>query len=145
MQRRRLWVISQTVMVITMTGWIGASAGQRAAAPAADPRVQEIIRAITAGDIKRIDDKLVSFGARSLAKYQFPATIEFLAVEGEEQGLVGSGHAAKMAKAAGQNIPAMLNNDIVGGDQTPGHENTFKLRVFSPGISANMTPQQIAE
>src|SRR5262249_27446481 len=83
--------------------------------------------------------------ARALAKYQFPATIEFLAVEGEEQGLVGSGHAAKAEKAAGQNIPAMLNNDIVGGDQTPGHENGFKLRVFSPGISANLTPQQIAE
>jgi hypothetical protein len=83
--------------------------------------------------------------ARALAGFQFPATIEFLAVEGEEEGLVGSGHAAKTAKAAGQNIAGMLNNDIVGGDQTPGHENRDKVRVFSPGVSANMTPQEISQ
>src|SRR5262249_59786275 len=44
---------------------IAASAGQRPAAIAPDPKVQEIIRAITAADTKRIDDKLVSFGTRS--------------------------------------------------------------------------------
>ena len=83
--------------------------------------------------------------ARALSKYQFPATIEFLAVEGEEQGLYGSKHAADAAKQAGQNIPAMLNNDIVGGDQTPGHENRDLMRVFSEGIPAKATPQQVAQ
>jgi Zn-dependent M28 family amino/carboxypeptidase len=65
MQKRRLWVISQTVMVIAGVGLIAAWAGQRPAPTAPDPRVQEIIRAITATDTKRVDDKLVSFGTRS--------------------------------------------------------------------------------
>ncbi len=83
--------------------------------------------------------------ARILSKYQFPATIEFLAVEGEEQGLYGSKHAADVAKDAKQDIVAMLNNDIVGGDQTPGRENKSQLRVFSEGVPAKATPQQLAQ
>ena len=58
--------------------------------------------------------------ARVLSKHKFAATIIFLTVAGEEQGLDGSGHFAKMAKAQGWNIEAALNNDIVGGDKTPG-------------------------
>ena len=58
--------------------------------------------------------------ARVLSQHSFPATIIFLAVAGEEQGLYGSAHFAKMAKAQGWNIEAVLNNDIVGGDRTPG-------------------------
>ncbi len=82
--------------------------------------------------------------ARALSAMQFPATIEFLAVEGEEQGLYGSKHAADALKAAGANIAGMLNNDIVGGDQTPGRENRDLLRVFSQGVPAKATPQEIA-
>ena len=58
--------------------------------------------------------------ARVLSKHRFPATIVFLTVAGEEQGLYGSSHFAKMAKAEGWNLEAVLNNDIVGGDRTPG-------------------------
>ncbi len=58
--------------------------------------------------------------ARVLSKHKFPATIIFLTVAGEEQGLDGSAHFAKMAKAQGWTIEAALNNDIVGGDKTPG-------------------------
>src|SRR5664279_2581793 len=58
--------------------------------------------------------------ARVLSQHKFPATIIFLIVAGEEQGLYGSAHFAKMAKAQGWNIEAALNNDIVGGDRTPG-------------------------
>ena len=58
--------------------------------------------------------------ARVLSKHRFPATIVFLTVAGEEQGLYGSAHFAKMAKAAGWDLEAVLNNDIVGGDRTPG-------------------------
>lgn len=81
--------------------------------------------------------------ARALAKFQFPATIEFLAVEGEEEGLIGSKHAADAAKAAGQDIVAMLNNDIVGGDQTPGFENRDMMRVFSIGVDPKATPEEL--
>src|ERR1700734_544211 len=55
--------------------------------------------------------------ARVLSKLKFPATIIFLTVAGEEQGLNGSHHFAKLAKDQGWNIEAVLNNDIVGGDK----------------------------
>lgn len=74
--------------------------------------------------------------ARVMAKRQFPATIIFMTVAGEEQGLLGSAHVAKRAKAENWNVDAMLNNDIVGN--THGMENDLKdnvhVRVFSEGI-----------
>ena len=57
--------------------------------------------------------------ARVLSKFKFPATIIFLTVAGEEQGLNGSNHFAQMAKQQGWKIEAVLNNDIVGGDRSP--------------------------
>jgi len=71
--------------------------------------------------------------ARVLSRLKFPATIIFLAVAGEEQGLNGSHHFAQMAKAAGWNIEAALNNDIVGGDRSP-QQDTGTVRVFSEGV-----------
>jgi hypothetical protein len=71
--------------------------------------------------------------ARVLSQGKFPGTIIFLAVAGEEQGLNGSRHFAKMAKDAGWLIDAALNNDIVGGDKSPG-QDTAVVRVFSEGI-----------
>jgi len=74
--------------------------------------------------------------ARVMAKKSFPATIIFMCVVGEEQGLYGSANVAKRAKAEGWNIDAMLNNDIVGN--THGMETDLKdnrsVRVFSEGV-----------
>ncbi|MDB5025779.1 MAG: Bacterial leucyl aminopeptidase precursor [Mucilaginibacter sp.] len=74
--------------------------------------------------------------ARVMAKRSFPATIIFMAVVGEEQGLYGSTHVAKRAKAENWNVDAMLNNDIVGN--TNGMETDLKdnrsVRVFSEGV-----------
>jgi hypothetical protein len=76
--------------------------------------------------------------ARVLSKHRFPATIIFLAVAGEEQGLLGSSHFAKMAKTEGWQLEGVLNNDIVGGNTTPGDrlQNKNRVRVFSEGIPA---------
>lgn len=71
--------------------------------------------------------------ARVLSKLKFPATIIFLTVAGEEQGLNGSSHFAKMAKEQGWNLEAVLNNDIVGGDKSPGQDPSV-VRVFSEGL-----------
>jgi hypothetical protein len=71
--------------------------------------------------------------ARVLSHLKFSATIIFLTVAGEEQGLNGSHHFAQMAKAAGWNIEAALNNDIVGGDRSP-QQDTSTVRVFSEGV-----------
>jgi hypothetical protein len=71
--------------------------------------------------------------ARVLSQMKFPGTIIFLTVAGEEQGLNGSTHFAKMAKEQGWNIEAVLNNDIVGGDRSP-QQNPGVVRVFSEGV-----------
>jgi Peptidase family M28 len=71
--------------------------------------------------------------ARVLSQLKFPATIIFLTVAGEEQGLNGSSHIAKMAKSAGWEIEAVLNNDIVGGDRSP-QQDANVVRVFSEGV-----------
>ncbi len=82
--------------------------------------------------------------ARVLSKIKFPATIVFVAVAGEEQGLNGSRHLAKLAKSEGWQLEAVLNNDIVGGNTTPGDtlQNKSLVRVFSEGIPASATPEQ---
>jgi hypothetical protein len=80
--------------------------------------------------------------ARVLSKLKFPATIIFLTVAGEEQGLNGSHHFAKMAKEQGWNIEAVLNNDIVGGDQG-GEQDHSVVRIFSEGLPAAATEQEI--
>jgi hypothetical protein len=71
--------------------------------------------------------------ARVLSQLKFSATIIFLTVAGEEQGLNGSSHFAKMAKSAGWEIEAVLNNDIVGGDRSP-QQDANVVRVFSEGV-----------
>lgn len=83
--------------------------------------------------------------ARVLSKLKFPATIVFAAVAGEEQGLDGSAHLAKFAKSEDWQLEAVLNNDIVGGDTTPGDslQDKSAVRVFSEGIPSDATPQQI--
>ena len=80
--------------------------------------------------------------ARVLSQHKFPATLIFLIVAGEEQGLYGSAHFAKMAKAQGWNIEAVLNNDIVGGDRSSG-QDAQTVRVFSEGIPANATEAEL--
>jgi Peptidase family M28 len=81
--------------------------------------------------------------ARVLSKLKFPASIVFVAVAGEEQGLNGSGHLARLAKNEHWQLEAVLNNDIVGGDTTPGDHGQDKsaVRVFSEGVPSPTTPE----
>jgi Peptidase family M28 len=80
--------------------------------------------------------------ARVLSKLKFPATIIFLTVAGEEQGLNGSGHFAKMAKDKGWDLEAVLNNDIVGGDKSAEQDHSV-VRVFSEGLPTAATEQDV--
>ncbi len=80
--------------------------------------------------------------ARVLSKMKFPATIIFLTVAGEEQGLNGSKHFAEMAKQQGWKLEAVLNNDIVGGDRSP-QQDVSVVRVFSEGVPAAATEAEI--
>ncbi len=82
--------------------------------------------------------------ARMLSKLKLPGTIVFVAVAGEEQGLNGSRHLARLAKAEGWPLEAVLNNDIVGGDTTPGDtmQDKTAVRVFSESVPSVATPEQ---
>jgi hypothetical protein len=71
--------------------------------------------------------------ARVLSKLKFPATLVFLTVAGEEQGLNGSRHFAQMARQEQWQLQAVLNNDIVGGDRSP-EQDAGIVRVFSEGV-----------
>ncbi len=115
-----------------------------------------------------MDDKLTSPGAnddgsgvavslesaRAMARLRktgvrLTGTMVFVAVAGEEQGLYGSAHLAKLAKAEGWPLEAVLNDDIVGGDTTPvapGAGETMQrkdvVRVFSESVPSNATPEE---
>ena len=85
--------------------------------------------------------------ARVLSRLKFPATIIFLTVAGEEQGLYGSRHFAqmvkeKMAKEQGWQLEVVLNNDIVGGDRSEGR-NPNTVRVFSEGIPLSASDDDV--
>lgn len=74
--------------------------------------------------------------ARIMSKSSFPATIIFVAVSGEEQGLLGANYLADKMKKNNWNLDAMLNNDIVGSNnsnETNIIDNT-RVRVFSEGL-----------
>ena len=78
--------------------------------------------------------------ARVMAKYEFDATIVFMAVAGEEQSLLGSTHFAEQAKQKNWNIDAMFTNDIVGNTLGGnGVRDRGTVRVFSEGVPSNET------
>src|SRR5215204_198067 len=78
--------------------------------------------------------------ARVMAKYKFDATIVFMAVPGEEQGLLGATHYAEQAKSKNVNIDAMFTNDIIGNTLGGnGVRDRATVRVFSEGVPSNET------
>ncbi len=83
--------------------------------------------------------------ARIMSKHSFPATIIFVSVSGEEQGLLGSTFMANKAKKANWNIEALLNNDIMGSNNSNETNiiNNTKVRVFSEGIPVYETEKSI--
>ncbi len=76
--------------------------------------------------------------ARIMSKQQFGATIIFMAVSGEEQGLLGSTYMATKARKDNLNIEAVLNNDIMGSNNSneTNNVNNTQVRVFSEGMPA---------
>lgn len=81
--------------------------------------------------------------ARVMSKRKFDATIVFMTVPGEEQGLLGAEYYAEEAKKKAMNIEAMITNDIIGG-VTTNRNSQFRnrVRVFAEGVPSNETPQQ---
>jgi acetylornithine deacetylase/succinyl-diaminopimelate desuccinylase-like protein len=81
--------------------------------------------------------------ARVMSKRKFDATIVFMTVAGEEQGLLGATYYAKQAVIEKKNIEAMFTNDIIGGVLTfKNVANRNSVRVFSEGVPSDETEQQ---
>jgi hypothetical protein len=81
--------------------------------------------------------------ARVMSKRQFDATIVFMAVAGEEQGLLGAAYYAQQALEKKMNIEAMMTNDIIGGVTTfKDAPNRQTMRVFSEGVPSNESPAE---
>ncbi|HEY2307728.1 MAG TPA: M28 family metallopeptidase [Streptosporangiaceae bacterium] len=84
--------------------------------------------------------------ARLFATKQFPGTIVFAAVSGEEQGLFGSTFMAQQMAAARNDVQGMFSNDIVGASQAfdGTRSDPFTLRMFLEGVPTNATSSDVA-
>ncbi len=84
--------------------------------------------------------------ARVMSKHNFPATVIFVAVSGEEQGLLGSTFMSEKAKKENWNVEGVLNNDIMGSNNSNETNiiNNTKIRVFSEGLPAYETEKAAA-
>jgi hypothetical protein len=84
--------------------------------------------------------------ARLFATREFPGTLVFATVAGEEQGLYGSTFMAAQMKAAGDDVQGMFSNDIVGASQAfdGTRPDPFTVRLFVETIPTAVTAKQIA-
>ncbi|WAT18352.1 M20/M25/M40 family metallo-hydrolase [Aurantiacibacter sp. MUD11] len=81
---------------------------------------------------------LVLEAARALSQRQYPTTIVFALLMGEEQGLYGGNLLADYATEQGWTVKAVLNNDVVGGScGSDGTCDADHVRVFSEGVRAD--------
>ena len=81
--------------------------------------------------------------ARVMSKRKFDATIIFMTVPGEEQGLLGATYFARTGVETKMNIEAMFTNDIIGGVMSyKNSPDRKKVRVFSEGVPSDETEQQ---
>jgi hypothetical protein len=84
--------------------------------------------------------------ARLFATRQFPGTLVFATVAGEEEGLYGSTFMAQQMAAAGNDVQGMFSNDIIGASQAfdGTRPDPHTVRLFVEGIPTNVTSGQIA-
>jgi hypothetical protein len=81
--------------------------------------------------------------ARAFAREQPPVSIYFVAVAGEEQGLIGSAHLARRLKQEGVDVLAMTSVDIAGNIQGQnGVIDNTRGRLYSEGTPIAETEAQ---
>jgi len=103
-----------------------------------DSRATEVLDAKT--DAPGADDDASGTAAVievacAMSKLHFDATLVFMTVAGEEQGLIGSTHAAEEARKNGKNIAGMFTNDIVGSSHADdGRVERARVRLFAEGV-----------
>ena len=79
--------------------------------------------------------------ARILSQREYPSTIVYALLTGEEQGLYGAGILADWVTEQGYTVKAVLNNDMIGNScGSDGYCEPDVVRVFSEGLRADSTP-----
>jgi hypothetical protein len=79
-----------------------------------------------------------------MAKHRFDATLVFMAVAAEEQGLLGAENWAKLAKQNNWNVAGMFDNDIIGNSRNDeGKVDDTQVRLFAEGIPAKDIPDAL--
>lgn len=111
-----------------------------------DSRVSDVMDSTSAAPGANDDASgvaLVMELARIMSGVEFPSTIIFLAVQGEEQGLLGAAHLAEKLRNDSANVVAMFNNDMVGNTLSSETElaNDSTVRVFSETIPVYETEE----
>jgi len=70
-----------------------------------------------------------------MARYKFDATLVFMTVAAEEQGLLGAAHWAEQARQKNLNIAGMFTNDIIGSSRDEhGKVDNTQVRLFAEGL-----------
>ncbi len=81
--------------------------------------------------------------ARVLSKYKFKNSIIYTGLSGEEQGLFGGKHMAKVATEENWNIIGIINNDMIGNiEGIDGIIDNRSFRIFSEPTPANLDEQK---
>ena len=82
--------------------------------------------------------------SRVLSKYDFPTSIIFLGLSGEEQGLYGGKLLAKDMVADGWDVVGIINNDMIGNiEGIDGVVDNSSFRVFSEPSAPKPNEQQL--
>jgi hypothetical protein len=70
-----------------------------------------------------------------MAREQFDATLVFMTVAAEEQGLLGAAHWAEQAKQQNLNVAGMFTNDIIGSSRADdGRVDNTQVRLFAESL-----------
>lgn len=89
---------------------------------------------------------MVLEAARILSQREYPSTIIYALLTGEEQGLYGAGILADWVGQQGMTVKAVLNNDMIGNScGSDGYCEPDYVRVFSEGLRADSTAQLRAQ
>lgn len=83
---------------------------------------------------------MVLEAARVLSQREYPSTIIYALLSGEEQGLFGAGILADWVSEQGLTVKAVLNNDMIGSPcGSDGYCDADHVRIFSEGPRADST------
>ena len=79
-----------------------------------------------------------------MSKYKFDATLVFMTVAAEEQGLLGAAHWAEQARQKKLNIAGMFTNDIIGSPRDEhGKVDDKSVRLFAEGLPVEKEASEV--